>query len=202
MRQVLVVSGQVALPRWHHAFPEGWTLSAQDALGRLGKGDHAWVLSDIDAWPQRIEALVKQEVVCVALSWFPHKEEAYLALGAGARGYAHALSSVELLHEVALVTMHHGLWVGPELLSEVVGATFRALGGGLADQASVLAELTARERDVVLAVAAGHTNKEVARALEITERTVKAHLGAAYRKLGVRDRMQLILKLSGHLETT
>ncbi|MGM2628818.1 response regulator transcription factor [Bacillus cereus group sp. Bce038] len=51
-------------------------------------------------------------------------------------------------------------------------------------------------------MAAGHTNKEVARGLEITERTVKAHLGAAFRKLGVRDRMQLILKLSGHLETT
>ncbi|GKW49304.1 helix-turn-helix transcriptional regulator [Halomonas sp. NCCP-2165] len=202
MRHVLVVSGRVALPRWISAFPDGWTLSAREAPSRLGQGDHAWVLSDNDEWPQLIETLVNQQVVCVALSWLPRKEEAFLALGAGARGYAHALSSVELLHEVALVTMHHGLWVGPELLSDVVGSTFRALGGGLAHQAGVLAELTARERDVVLAVAAGHTNKEVARALEITERTVKAHLGAAYRKLGVRDRMQLILKLSGHLETT
>lgn len=202
MRHVLVVSGRSTLPRWHHAFPDGWTLSVTEATSRLGQGDHAWVLGDNDAWLPLVETLAQQGVICVVLSWLPRKEEAFQALGAGARGYAHALGSIELLHEVALVTMHHGLWVGPELLSEVVGATFRALGGGLADQAGVLAELTARERDVVLAVAAGHTNKEVARALAITERTVKAHLGAAFRKLGVRDRMQLILKLSGHLETT
>ncbi|MBF8221255.1 response regulator transcription factor [Halomonas sp. 328] len=202
MRHVLVVSGRSPLPRWQHAFPDGWTLTAEEAVSRLGQGDHAWVLGDNDGWLPVVETLAKQGVICVVLSWLPCKEEAFQALGAGARGYAHALGSVELLHEVALVTMHHGLWVGPELLSEVVGATFRALGGGLADQASVLAELTSRERDVVLAVAAGHTNKEVARGLEITERTVKAHLGAAFRKLGVRDRMQLILKLSGHLETT
>ena len=42
----------------------------------------------------------------------------------------------------------------------------------------------------------GCSNKEVARQLDITERTVKAHLGAIYRKLGVRDRMQLVLKMA------
>ena len=57
--------------------------------------------------------------------------------------------------------------------------------------------LTTRERLVAEAIAAGKTNKEAARELDITERTVKAHLGAVFDKLGVRDRLQLVLLLSG-----
>jgi len=54
--------------------------------------------------------------------------------------------------------------------------------------------LTPRERDVAIEVAHGATNKEVAQRLNITERTVKAHLGAVFEKLGVRDRLQLVLE--------
>jgi DNA-binding CsgD family transcriptional regulator len=44
-------------------------------------------------------------------------------------------------------------------------------------------------------VADGKSNREVAEQLFISERTVKAHLGAAFEKLGVRDRVQLVLHL-------
>lgn len=60
-----------------------------------------------------------------------------------------------------------------------------------------LAELTPRENAVAKAVAAGQSNKEVARQLDITERTVKAHLSAVFTKLGVRDRLHLVLAISG-----
>ncbi|MCH8282968.1 MAG: helix-turn-helix transcriptional regulator, partial [Chloroflexi bacterium] len=79
---------------------------------------------------------------------------------------------------------------------KVIGAAFTSLGGRESLPVDSLTILTERERAVALAVAEGRSNKEVARLLDITERTVKAHLGAAFRKLGVRDRMQLVLKLS------
>lgn len=101
---------------------------------------------------------------------------------------------------MALVTRHRGIWVPPELLARVMGSAYRALGGESRQHDEVLTELTERERLVALAVAEGQSNKEVARRLDITERTVKAHLGAIFRKLGVRDRLQLILKL-GQRET-
>ncbi len=46
------------------------------------------------------------------------------------------------------------------------------------------------------AVSAGRSNKEVADKMFISERTVKAHLGAIFEKLGVRDRLQLVLRLA------
>jgi DNA-binding NarL/FixJ family response regulator len=53
--------------------------------------------------------------------------------------------------------------------------------------------LSARELQVAQAVAEGRSNKEVADLLSISERTVKAHLGAVFEKLGIRDRLQLVL---------
>jgi len=49
---------------------------------------------------------------------------------------------------------------------------------------------------VARVVSAGRSNKEVAAQLFISERTVKAHLGAVFEKLGVRDRLQLVLRLA------
>ena len=57
--------------------------------------------------------------------------------------------------------------------------------------------LTEREREVARAVARGAANKEIARELAITERTVKAHVGAILEKLGARDRLQLSLIVNG-----
>ena len=57
------------------------------------------------------------------------------------------------------------------------------------------------ELEVALAVAGGKSNREVAEQLFIAERTVKAHLGAVFEKLGVRDRLQLALRLSGRAAT-
>jgi DNA-binding NarL/FixJ family response regulator len=59
--------------------------------------------------------------------------------------------------------------------------------------------LTDREREVLLLVRAGLANKQIARKLEISERTVKAHLTNVFQRLGVSDRTQAALWASQHL---
>jgi len=56
-------------------------------------------------------------------------------------------------------------------------------------------KLTGRELEVAKAIATGASNKEVARQLSITERTVKAHVSGLFAKLAVSDRLQLALKM-------
>lgn len=60
--------------------------------------------------------------------------------------------------------------------------------------------LTSREKDVLNLLSAGESNKLIARHLNITDRTVKAHLTSIYKKLGVTDRVHLILYLQDRLK--
>ena len=59
------------------------------------------------------------------------------------------------------------------------------------------ARLTSREAQIARAVASGQANKEIAALMHISLKTVKAHLGSVFAKLGVRDRLQLVVRMAG-----
>ncbi|WP_217350624.1 response regulator transcription factor [Azonexus fungiphilus] len=119
-------------------------------------------------------------------------------LAAGAAGCCNTHAAPEVLQQVALVVENGGLWVGQRLLQQLIGNTARVLGqGGAAESGSLLELLSERERQVARMVAGGASNKEIADRLAIAERTVKAHLTAIFEKTGVRDRLQLSLKING-----
>lgn len=119
-------------------------------------------------------------------------------LAAGAAGCCNTHAAPEVLQQVALVVENGGLWVGQRLLQQLIGNTARILGqGATAESGSLLELLSERERQVARMVAGGASNKEIADRLAIAERTVKAHLTAIFEKTGVRDRLQLSLKING-----
>ncbi|RAR59037.1 LuxR family transcriptional regulator [Onishia taeanensis] len=198
---ILLSSEQVPM-RWREAFPDGRAGDESTVNDAREEPYHVWVPSQWPEWEEMVARLAARGAVVCVLALQPQSGEALRALAAGARGYAHLLSPAELLRQVALVTEHQGIWMGSELLSQVVGSSFRALGGREGVKTERLGRLTERERAVAMAVAEGHSNKEVARQLDITPRTVKAHLGAIFRKLEVRDRMQLVLMLSRQTPST
>ncbi len=196
--------------RWQQAFPKGESVEVADLPQRASaiaqSGGICWLASSDPQWQQYVQALMQADPKArvVVVSGVPEPDEGMAALGAGARGYAHAYAVPELLQEVATVIEHGGLWAGPELLQRLVATTAAALAKlpvAADTQASATAVrngklwagLSAREAEVALSVAAGRSNKEVADQLFISERTVKAHLGAVFEKLGVRDRLQLAL---------
>jgi DNA-binding NarL/FixJ family response regulator len=147
----------------------------------------------------------------------PDPLEGMSALNQGVCGYTHAYGVPALLQEVAQAVEHGGLWVGRDLLQRLVGASnaalaerakldkAKALVAATTEIASIVvatpaangrALLSVREEQVARAVAVGRSNREVADLLFISERTVKAHLSAVYEKIGVRDRLQLVLSLA------
>jgi DNA-binding NarL/FixJ family response regulator len=217
----LVTKAGWAPSRWREAFPEGQALEAPALIGQLRglapEASIAW-LSGADAeWPTRLREIREAcpGVRVVLLSGAPESDEGLRALDAGVRGYSHAYAVPELLGEVATVVGHGGLWVGPELLQRLVASTQVALAQRVASRSAApptpagpapapdnpWSRLTAREVEVARAVSAGRSNREVAELMFISERTVKAHLGVIFEKLGVRDRLQLVLRLGAAPES-
>lgn len=137
---------------------------------------------------------------CVVLSDIPNDDEAMAVLSAGARGYCNTHADPLVLRQIAGVVLQGGLWVGESLVQRLVGAVARLsqvafdMSSGPAITSPKWQEtLTEREREVAKILASGASNKEIARLLGITDRTVKAHVGAILEKLKVRDRLQLSL---------
>ena len=186
------------LPRWREAFPEALL------AGKVSRGDAppmVWLrLQAGTPVAEQIGAarLRYPDVPLVILSDTPSDDEALDCFSRGARGYCNTHAVPELLIRVADVVQQGGLWIGETLMQRLLQGTVRmplpAPAGAPPDWAALLTE---RERQVALAVAQGASNKEIARQLGITERTIKAHTSAIFEKLGVRDRMQLSLVVHG-----
>lgn len=204
MRHRFITADGRLIARWQSAFEEAIALTPEEAARGLVTGDIAWLTTGVAHWERLVAVLLEGGARVVVMSDAPHDREALSALNAGARGYVHRLAAPAVLHQVAQVVQHRGIWVGQALLERVLQGSARRLSEGVeADTTGrdeLLGPLTERERDVALAVAGGASNKEIARKLGITERTVKAHLSACFKKLGVRDRLQLILKLAPFAE--
>ncbi|MCL7930774.1 response regulator transcription factor [Halomonas llamarensis] len=198
MDHLFITQDQALMPRWQAAFAEAKCVTAEQAEAQADADTLVWVLKEEHAvdGSSLIRRLAQRGTV-VVLSMMPNNSAAMDALQQGARGYAHALSPADTLKQIATVVMHQGIWVPPDLMAHVMGSTWRLLNGDQQVQTSVLEALTQREREVALAVAKGASNKVVARELDITERTVKAHLTAIFAKLDIHDRLQLIIKLTG-----
>jgi len=134
----------------------------------------------------------------VVLTTFDLDEYVVAAIGAGASGFLLKDAPPEEML-AAVRTVHAGDSViaassTRRLLQHVApmlrGASSSAPGGG--DDAA-LADLTSREREVLVQMALGASNTEIARAFVVSEATVKTHVGRVLSKTGSRDRVQAVV---------
>lgn len=196
-RCVFFAKAGVSSERWTQAFPAAVIVDESQPYA-VQDDELCWVMAGTEGWHHRIQQLAQQGVRTIVLSLQESRDELVETLTAGGRGYLHALAPITTLQAVAASVSNGGLWVGSDFVLDLVrGAAATALAHPEQPQDDALATLTSREREICLLVSEGLSNKEVARRVAITERTVKAHLGAAFEKLKVRDRMQLALLVNG-----
>ena len=193
------------LPRWSEAFQaakaERFRSSGSSVIS--SEADFVWLrLAHEPSVAVQVQQLASRFKLapCVVLSDQPTDEEALIAFSAGARGYCNTHATAQILGQVATVVLQGGLWIGESLMQRLVSATSRLQAGTdiavFQPDASWSSSLTDREKEVASTLANGASNKEIARLLGITERTVKAHVGAVLKKLQVRDRLQLSLAVN------
>lgn len=126
------------------------------------------------------------------LTTFDIDDYVYDALQAGASGFLlkDALPE-ELVHAVRVIAAGDAL-LSPSVTRRMI-AQFAAQKPRTTASGNLLAELTDREREVLVLIGQGRSNGEISAALFIAEQTVKTHVGKVLAKIGARDRVQAVI---------
>jgi DNA-binding NarL/FixJ family response regulator len=128
------------------------------------------------------------------LTTFDLDEYVFSAIQAGASGFLLKDVTAARLVEAVRLVAEGSMLLGPDVSRRLVAdfATRRPL------RADAVPDLTPREREVLLQLARGRSNQEIAADLVIGAETVKSHVGEVLRKLGLRDRIQAVVYAYEH----
>lgn len=115
------------------------------------------------------------------------------ALLLGASGVLLKDTSPQLLFKAIRAVMSGQYWIGRESVRDIIDVLRDLASSMRNEQRKDKFGLTRRELEIVRALTAGETNKDIARSLSISDQTVKHHLTNIYNKLGISQRLELAL---------
>jgi DNA-binding NarL/FixJ family response regulator len=148
------------------------------------------VLDGIEATRRLAGPGVDEPLAIVVITTFDEDEYVYGALKAGARGFLLKDAAPELLAQAIHAAAAGDALIAPSITARLLGA-FAELGGHA--PRALTEPLTDREEEVLVAVARGRTNQEIARDLHISLSTVKSHIANLMAKLAARNRVEIAM---------
>ncbi|MEU8301333.1 response regulator transcription factor [Micromonospora sp. NPDC048909] len=134
---------------------------------------------------------VAEPLAVVVITTFDLDDYVYAALRAGARGFLLKEAGPDLLAQAVHAAANGDALIAPSVTTRLLKAFADA--GPVAPLKQPIEALTGREEQVLVAVARGRTNQEIAGELYITLSTVKSHITSLMTKLGVRNRVEIAM---------
>jgi two-component system nitrate/nitrite response regulator NarL len=205
MKLFFVGNREKVLERWRHCLQSEWQVDQIESglLAEWGspRGVLLVHLSSISAEQKQAVFSYKQRCpdgILICCTDLPNETEGMEVLQAGANGYTNTYVTASLLTEVMKTVLRGDIWAGPELLQKLLKRLLQTMPVtdnkvDTAEYINCFDGLSSREREVLAVLVTGASNKEIARELDITERTVKAHLSSIFQKTGATDRISLVL---------
>jgi DNA-binding NarL/FixJ family response regulator len=155
----------------------------------------------LDVRMPRMDGLTAAETVLsrgtetriLLLTTYDDDSYVYRGLRAGTSGFClKSMPVEELLNAIRVVARGDAL-IDPSVTRRLVTRFANGLAPATVDKPPALDRLTTREREILLEVARGHSNAEIAKRLYVGEQTVKTHVSHLLTKLGLRDRVQAVI---------
>jgi DNA-binding NarL/FixJ family response regulator len=176
----------------------GQASSGREAVQRARRLDPDVVLMDI-RMPDLDGIAATRELTSVAprirvliLTTFEQDDYIFGALRAGASGFLLKRTKPEELIAAVHTIARGDSLLSPSVTRRVIDRMAHQPTPDLADQAK-LRELTPREREVLMLVARGFANRQIARELFVEESTIRSHISRILTKLELHDRIQLVI---------
>jgi two-component system, NarL family, nitrate/nitrite response regulator NarL len=204
MQDIFISPLAHGLTSWVEAFPKAKIAATVQAKPTKAQKEAPIVFwlhmnEDRQEWLANTISLIQKKyknAKIAVLANAPNQAEALHVMSLGVLAYSHAYSPAKVLTEIKTVIINGGVWMGQDLLKRLIEVSANLAGNQAEVVNQHLKSLTKREKQVALEAAKGLSNKEIARILKITERTVKAHLSSTFERLGAKDRLHLALMLN------
>ncbi|MFD8492183.1 response regulator transcription factor [Amycolatopsis sp. NPDC059657] len=148
------------------------------------------VLDGIEATRLLAGPEVADPLAVVIITTFDLDEYVYAALRAGARGFLLKNAGTQLLSQAVHAAAAGDALIAPSVTARLLNAFAST---GRAKPRQPIEPLTDREEQVLRTVARGRTNAEIAAELYITLSTVKTHVASLMAKIGVRNRVEIVM---------
>ena len=208
--RILIASNDPAVSRHFHkvlkdSYETMFTAAAEDMLTSLDRHSPALLVLDPRLFPvdgtDHICAVIRKAPathVLVVENKDTRKVDQHALFKAGARGFCMDNISPALLTKAVCLILQGDYWVQRRLITEAISELARESAANARQHFDneLISTLTARELQVARMVHMGGNNKMIARELDISERTVKAHLSSIFRKLEIENRLNLALFFS------
>jgi two-component system nitrate/nitrite response regulator NarL len=209
LKRILIASADKELVmRFSAALEQNYSLvkwaGNNTAYGILNNGIPDLVLIDPKYFPQSIISTVTEISdanhalrIIIIEDQSDRQIDQHALFKAGAHGFCKGNISDDLLNRAVQMVCEGEYWIQRKLIARMINELARELPvfhkHPSLDESSAIDVLTPRELEVARMVRLGGNNKMIARELDISERTVKAHLSAIFRKLEIQNRLHLAL---------
>lgn len=139
----------------------------------------------------------RPETAIVILTKFDDDANVFEAIKAGAVGYVLKDAGLEAIRQAVREAHHGDGYLSPAMVARVMGE-FARVAKTAQETKELFAELTRREMEVLEMLGKGMKNRQIAEALFLSEKTVKAHVGGILHKLHLNDRTEAALLAQKH----
>ena len=208
MPNILIISeNQSVAKSWLHNLAHKYSVEILSGMGQFVQPlpNSSLILLDADLIDDKqfsLEQLagLSSKILIMGNNW-PEKKQVD-ALISGSSGYCAKSVQTTLLFKAVECVLRGDIWIQRHLTPMVIGALVKSklnidLPTSLESSAN-FKSLSSRELDVAKMIRVGESNKIIAKTLNISERTVKAHLTSIFKKINVPDRLHLALFLKEH----
>lgn len=186
MNIILISPNRIVHNHWQKAIDSYINIYDEDEIKRFDFSENDIILFDLDNLEEYLNYLLPSKIVCLTSKL--NNTKGFRLLKQGVSAYGNTYMTPLNLKNVINTVKDNKIWVHPELMSFIIQNS--TLNNKNLENKKI-DELSPRELEVSKLVAKGLSNKEIADNLNITERTVKAHISSIFTKLEIKDRVTL-----------
>ncbi len=143
-----------------------------------------------------IEKLLKRGYTIILFADIPSTDDAINWFHKGIKGYLNSYANYKRIQQTIGVVEEGNIWLGQAVMQAIIADGFKPV---LANN-GWFKVITEREKHTLEHLLTGKANKEIANLMDISERTVKAHVSNLFKKFNVTDRLALVLHIQNWQE--